>query len=146
MNSKLYTALFLIIIIQFTGNSSENIYTGKWKTIDDITGKIEAEVEVWIENNELKGQVVTVFNDSGIDSAVLCTKCSGELKNKPITGMKIMWGFSKKDNKWIDGKILDPANGKIYNCTLELQTKDKLKVFGYIDIIVKIGRSQVWHR
>ncbi len=47
--------------------------------------------------------------------------------------------------EWKDGSILDPKNGKTYHCQLKVTDQGKkLKVFGYIRIIFKIGRTQVW--
>mgnify|MGYP006192089521 CR=1 FL=1 len=39
----------------------------------------------------------------------------------------------------------DPKNGKLYKCALSLESKDKLKVRGYIGFSL-LGRTQYWHR
>ena len=61
-----------------------------------------------------------------------------------------LWGFvPDQDNhrKWVDGKIVDPDNGEQYNCQMELVDGGrKLEVFGYIDLLIKIGRTEVWQR
>ena len=54
-------------------------------------------------------------------------------------------GLSKEDSEYTNGKILDPKNGKIYKCYITLETKDKLKVRGYIGISL-FGRTQYWYR
>ncbi|MEM7660525.1 MAG: DUF2147 domain-containing protein, partial [Bacteroidota bacterium] len=44
-----------------------------------------------------------------------------------------------------DGKILDPENGTVYGCNVELEETDKLKVRGYVGFSL-LGRTQYWLR
>ena len=61
--------------------------------------------------------------------------------------MEFMWGFEGSGSNWQKGKILDPENGNIYNCKLEVvENGKKMKVFGFIKLLVKIGRTQIWLR
>ena len=61
--------------------------------------------------------------------------------------MEFLWGLEGAGAVWKNGQALDPENGKVYNCQLEvIENGKKLKVFGYIRIIFKIGRSQIWLR
>jgi uncharacterized protein (DUF2147 family) len=71
--------------------------------------------------------------------------CEGEDKNKSIQGLLIIKGLTKEDDEYSNGKILDPKNGKLYKCSISLESKDKLKVRGYIGISL-IGRTQYWYR
>ena len=75
----------------------------------------------------------------------VCKQCSGEDKNKPILGLTIIKGLSKDGSEYNSGEILDPKNGKLYKCALTLESKDKLKVRGYIGFSL-LGRTQYWHR
>ena len=60
--------------------------------------------------------------------------------------MTIAEGLTKDGDQYTDGKILDPENGKIYNCKMQLnEAGDELEVRGYIGISL-IGRSQIWKR
>ncbi|MEN9656287.1 MAG: hypothetical protein RL311_1258, partial [Bacteroidota bacterium] len=69
----------------------------------------------------------------------------GDDKNKPILGLNIIKGLSKDGAEYNSGEILDPKNGKLYKCALSLESKDKLKVRGYIGFSL-IGRTQYWYR
>ena len=61
--------------------------------------------------------------------------------------MVFMWGFYKKGDKWVEGEIVDPENGKQYHCQVYTADDGKeLKVYGYIKLLVKIGRTQTWIR
>lgn len=67
------------------------------------------------------------------------------LRDRKLMGLQILTGFSyKNDNRWDDGKIYDPKNGKTYSCKMTLE-EPKLKVRGYIGFSL-IGRTSVWSR
>ena len=74
-----------------------------------------------------------------------CENCPGELKDKPITGMIVLKDLTKTPNGASNGKAIDPSNGKTYNCFIELENPDKLKLRGYIGVPT-IGRTQYWYR
>jgi uncharacterized protein (DUF2147 family) len=57
-------------------------------------------------------------------------------KNKPVMGLVIIKGLKKDGKEYNDGKILDPTTGKLYKCFLALEGHDKLKVRGYIGVII----------
>jgi uncharacterized protein (DUF2147 family) len=116
---------------------------GKWKTIDDETGEAKSIVELFLKSGKMYAKVVEVLDVANKNS--LCQKCSGEDKNKPILGLTIIKGLSKEGAEYTSGEILDPKNGKLYKCAISLESKDKLKVRGYIGFSL-LGRTQYWHR
>ena len=60
--------------------------------------------------------------------------------------MRVLTGMKFDNTQWDDGKILDPANGKFYDCILKLsENPNQLNVRGYIGIPL-LGRSQAWLR
>lgn len=140
-------AVICIICVSPQVQAEELSAEGYWKTFDDDTKELESIVKLWIENDELKGKVAKLFPKPDEDPDPKCDKCKGKWKDKPILGMEFLWGFLKAENEWRDGKILDPENGKTYHCRIRVAEGGKeLKVFGYIKIIFKIGRTQTWLR
>jgi uncharacterized protein (DUF2147 family) len=120
---------------------------GYWKTIDDKTKEVKSIVKIWQEDGALKGRIEKLFPKPGEDPDPICDKCKGDKKDKKILGMVFMWKFEKDGDEWVNGKILDPENGKVYHCSLELEDNGtKLNVFGYIKVLFKIGRTQTWLR
>lgn len=118
---------------------------GRWKTIDDKTGKVKSIVEIYTTTNgSLAGKVVEVLHSERGPNPT-CDKCSGDRKDKPVKGMVILWGLKADGaNEWSGGTILDPANGKTYKSKMELQPGGlKLDVSGCIAFIC---RAQTWHR
>ena len=124
---------------------------GKWKTIDDTTHEVKSVVEITDNGGVLEGKVLQVLKPTpgaarDAQGHLICAKCDGERKNKPIEGMTIMWGLKKDDDQWSGGQILDPSKGKIYKVNLKLvDGGKKLDVHGYIGFSL-LGRSQEWVR
>lgn len=119
---------------------------GQWKTIDDETGKPKSIVEISQDGEIFKGHIKELINPA--EPNPVCSKCTGDKKDKPTTGLEIIWDIkeTKKGQEWGDGKILDPKNGKTYNCRLRLQDKgEKLEVRGFVGLSL-FGRSQIWLR
>ena len=57
-----------------------------------------------------------------------------------------MWGLKEKGSEFGGGEILDPKNGTVYRCKMELK-KDgaELKVRGFVGVSL-FGRTQTWYR
>lgn len=119
---------------------------GVWRTIDDKTGKEKSLVRIVEVNGELRGTVEKLFRGPDEDQNPVCDKCSGERKGKPVLGMTILWGLKRDDDHYAGGEILDPANGKTYDCKMSVADGGKkLKVRGFIGVSL-LGRTQVWVR
>jgi uncharacterized protein (DUF2147 family) len=114
---------------------------GKWTTVDDKSGKVESEIQLYEESGKLFGKIVSLTepnDDKGKPKT--CTKCTGADKDKPIVGLVIVKDLSASGDRYKGGTILDPADGKIYKA--ELWTEDgKLKVRGYLGVFYK---TQTW--
>ena len=119
---------------------------GMWQTLDDKTGEARSLIKVWTEKSELSGRIEKLFQKPDENPNPLCDKCTGENKDKPIIGMKVMWGLTQDGEEWNGGQILDPDDGKIYKCKVELvDGGKKLEVRGFIGFAL-IGRTQTWVR
>jgi uncharacterized protein (DUF2147 family) len=68
-----------------------------------------------------------------------------KLRSRPRLGLPVLYGFVKDgDNKYTDGKIYDPNNGKTYSCNMTFKG-DKLDIRGYVGISL-FGRTTTWTR
>lgn len=136
-----------LINTAFAANPSA---VGYWKTIDDVTGKPKAIIQITqAQDHTLHGQILKIFPRPGYDQNERCTECKGAKHNQRMVGMLILENLkpSKEDaGHWSGGEILDPNNGKNYHCTLQLANNNqKLNVRGYIGIPL-LGRTQTWNR
>ena len=127
-------------------SSSEASPVGRWKTVDDATGKIKSLVVIWEEEGKVHGKIERILDPSSTDPVPRCSHCQGDLKNRPLIGLRILWDLKKDGAAWTDGKVLDPESGKIYRCSLTLEDGGKkLKIRGFIGFSI-LGRTQVWLR
>lgn len=115
---------------------------GKWKTIDDETGKEKSIVEIFKKSDgKYYGKIVQLLQKPENNN---CVKCTDDRKNKPLIGLEIIRGLKKDGDEFTGGSITDPKKGKSYKCTIK-RDGDKLDVRGYIGLSF-IGRSQTWHK
>ena len=116
---------------------------GTWVNIDDETGVKKSEIVLYVEDGKLYGRIERLLLPE--DHGKLCEKCAGKDKNQPIEGLVIVQGLTQDGDSWTDGDIIDPANGKSYDCTIKLDDPNTLNVRGFIGFSF-LGRTQVWKR
>jgi len=134
--------LFASLMLFFTALSYAQI-EGKWKTIDDETGKPKSIVEIFKKSDgKYYGRIVQLLAKPEHET---CVKCSDDRKNKPLVGLEIIRGLKKDGEEFTGGNITDPKNGKTYKCTITKDGTEKLNVRGYIGFSL-IGRSQTWYK
>ncbi len=119
---------------------------GKWKTVDDATGKVNSRVVLWVENGKLYGRIEELINPDPHDPDPRCSRCAGAFKDRRVIGLQILWGLRKTGDEWSGGQILDPNNGKVYKCSITvIDGGKKLKVRGFIGFSW-LGRTEYWIR
>lgn len=143
MKTKFFALFSFFLFGIFTISYAQDI-AGRWKTVDDETGKVKSIVKIYkVRNGKYFGKVEKLFIDPKYDQNPKCVECSGQKKDKPIIGMIIITNIKKtEDNMWENGEILDPENGKTYDCKIWLED-GKLIVRGFLGISL-LGRSQTW--
>ena len=136
--NKYLSILFIAMTVSGYGQS----IVGKWKTIDDESGKPRSIVEIYEEGGKYFGKIVKLFREPGEDPDPICEECGDDRKDQKIIGMEIITDlkFNKGDQIYQKGEILDPENGNIYDCKLWIE-EGKLKVRGYL---LFFYRTQTW--
>jgi uncharacterized protein (DUF2147 family) len=141
-----YFFVFIILLTTALSQSlsAQDSILGRWKTIDDETNRAKSIVTIYEENGKIFGRIDTLFRLPDEDPNPTCSKCADDdpRKDKPVKGMIIIKDMKKDGNEWVDGTILDPKNGKVYDCKLWLED-GKLKVRGYLFFLY---RTQTWFR
>ena len=133
------TLITSLAIVLGTALSAQDI-TGRWTTIDDNTGKPRSVVEITVKDGTATGRIVEIIDPAKRDRT--CDACTDDRKGRKVLGMDIIRGMVKDGNEWEDGTILDPENGKVYDCKMWLE-KGKLQVRGYVAFFF---RTQTWVR
>lgn len=119
---------------------------GRWRSVDDATGKPKAVIEVSEAGNGTLSAKIVQLIDTSDGPNPLCDDCSGARHNKPILGMTIAWGLKPEGKVWAGGRILDPENGKEYAVKMTpIAGGRKLEVRGFLGFSL-LGRTQVWLR
>lgn len=138
MRYILLTVYFLIVFISFSQTSP----IGNWKTIDDETGEEKSIVEIYARDGKYFGKIVKLFRKPHEEQDPVCDECDDDdsrYKMK-IIGMEIITDMVKDGDDFEDGEILDPNNGKIYDCKF-WREGDKLFLRGYWGFLY---RTQEW--
>lgn len=144
---RMLIAVFTLLFATLAAAADHDTPVGLWKTIDDKTKLARSHVRIVEVNGVLEGRIEKLLNRQPDDDPDnLCRACTGDRKDKPILGMKILWGLKHDGEIWEDGEILDPKNGKTYRCKMKIVDGGaKLDVRGFIGISL-IGRTQTWVR
>ncbi|MCG2792997.1 MAG: DUF2147 domain-containing protein [Weeksellaceae bacterium] len=129
-------ALSLISVLSFAQ------IEGKWKTVDDETGKAKSIVEIWKKSDGKYYGKINQLLDKPENAN--CVACKDDRKNKPLIGLEIIRGLKKEGDEFTGGTITDPKKGKTYKCTIT-RSGDKLNVRGYLGISL-LGRDQTWSK
>lgn len=144
MKKNIFFAAFVSVV--FSGNVLANDLTGTWKTIDDKTGSAKAILEMRQESNgTYTAKIIKVTPRPGYTPKETCVNCPAPYTDKPILGLDILTGLKPSgDNQFINAKVLDPLNGKIYSGKAKLSSNGKrLTLRGYVGVSA-LGRSQTW--
>ena len=78
---------------------------GKWKTLDDKTGKAMTITEVYMtKNGTMAAKIV-----ENLGGPATCASCSGEYKGKPTVGIVTLWNLKESNGVWGGGNGYKPS-------------------------------------
>ena len=137
MKKIIFTLVFTIGALTI---NAQTIF-GKWHSTNDETGKVDSVIEMYEKDGKAYAKIIEIKNEDRKNA--VCDLCEGSNKNKPILGLEILTGLEKDDNEWSGGEILDPRNGKVYKCYIELVNPTKLKLRGYVGFSL-LGKTKYW--
>jgi uncharacterized protein (DUF2147 family) len=155
MRAKAVLCLSVSLLLWFTAGSlnraaaqavSATSPVGRWRTVDDVSGKVKSVVTIELQNGKLVGSVAKLLDPDPNNPAQPCVTCTGKLKGKSLVGVRILWDMKQVDDSWSGGFIMDPKTDSVYRCTMTVEDGGKkLKVRGFIGISL-LGRTQFWYR
>jgi uncharacterized protein (DUF2147 family) len=132
--------------------------TGYWISVDDKTGRLTAGWEIYVENGDLRGRILSITGYPGDVKAMLCKDTypgfpvAGKVNEMPVVGTPWIFGLKMTGTgQWARGSIIDPESGNLYKCKITFHpagsgkfTADTLEMRGEIGL--GIGRSQFWRK
>lgn len=108
MRNKLIAGLLALPLMALSMSAlAADGAVGRWKTIDDETGKAMTIVEVYAAKNDTYAAKIV----ENIAAPANCDKCSGKDKGKSIIGMPVLWGMKKASDGFTGGNGFKPSSG-----------------------------------
>lgn len=134
-------AVSLLLPVNATAKTEGDEILGQW-----LTGKKDSKVEIFKTGDTYSGKISWLKEPNRDGKPKVDDKNPDKSKaNRPIMGLVMLRDFKYKNDRWEDGKIYDPREGKEYSCHMTLKDKNTLEVRGYIGISL-LGRSDIWTR
>ncbi|MFM7327592.1 MAG: DUF2147 domain-containing protein, partial [Bacteroidota bacterium] len=98
--------LIISLFIIFSSTASAQL-AGKWKTIDDSSGKPRSIVEITEKGGVFQGRIIHLYPQPGKEADPICTKCDDEdaRHGQKIKGMEIIRSMKKDGNEFSGGNI-----------------------------------------
>lgn len=141
---KTYLILFFCFVI---GSYSEKVegagIEGYWMTMNEKTHLPQSIIGIYPYEGKYYGRLLVTYDDDGkLDGTLKNPKdrAPGIIGHPYYVGLDILYGLKPEGEKYVDGKIVDPEKGDIYDAEMWL-SKDKLIVRGEI---LFFGENQVW--
>jgi uncharacterized protein (DUF2147 family) len=130
---------------------------GFWLSVDHKTGKIESGWEIFQQDDNLLGRIL-----SGLGTKVTClaARCRESYPNFPVDGkvnqlpvLGTPWIFGlimESPGRWTNGSVINPADGSIYKCSMIFHPADGKK-FMHETLEIRgqflfFSGSQYWRR
>lgn len=66
-----------------------------------------------------------------------------ELRTRELKGMRLLWGFERRDERWRKGNVYDPETGRTYNAGMRMAQDGTMRMKG---CVLFICDSQTWTR
>jgi uncharacterized protein (DUF2147 family) len=133
----------IVYFFAFTTLLAAQDIVGFWKSVDEKTGKPQSIVAIYKYQGKYYGRLIATLDDNGkIDETLASPKTRAPaVKGNPYyVGLDFIWDLEPKGDKFADGHILDPEEGKIYDAEMWKKGED-LIVRGEIWFF---GRNQTW--
>ena len=136
----IWTVVMVALVLAPVGMSGDELpagIVGVWDTGDG------AHVEIYQRDGKYHGKFVRFYDEPPADG-VDAKNPNPALRGRPLIGTDFIRNFDFVDNKWKNGRIYNPENGKQYRADLEL-TDGVLHVRGWV-LFRLLGRTVTWIR
>ena len=135
MRNMLLTAVLASLSFAATAQHTASP-VGKWKTLDDESGKPMTITEIYeTKNGTLAAKIV-----ENLGLPANCDGCSGQYKGKPFVGIVTLWNLkAQKDGTWGGGNGYKPSEDRHFKVkSVELiDNGERVRVTGCVLFICK---------
>ena len=139
---RLALLMVWVVFVNIIAKAQSDKIEGIWYN-DSKSAKIQITKDI---NSKFNGKIVWLKEPLKDGKPKVDDQNSNQkLHTRPILGLPILANFAKDgDNKYTNGSIYDPKNGKTYSCNINYKG-NKLDIRGYIGISL-FGRTTTWER
>lgn len=127
-----------LLALAAAASANPDAVVGRWKTETK-----NAIVEIERCGKSLCGKLVTSDGIAANPGLKDSENKDPKLRNRPLKGLPLLWGFTYKDGAWVDGNIYKVDEGKTYASSITPVDANTLTLKGCVWIICK---SQTWRR
>ena len=113
-----YFAFFLTWLFSVTLSAQSASPLGRWKTIDDDTGKTRSIINIYERDGRLFGDVAEIIDG---DRNARCATCEGREHNRPVLGLTIIKNLKQDGDEWNGGTVFDPEKGARYRLSIWIE-------------------------
>jgi uncharacterized protein (DUF2147 family) len=147
------TLALLVISMVFAGKASAQSkadkIVGYYLTYDDETKAEKSQVQIFKSTNgKYYGKIVWLKEPLKDGKPKVDDKNPDvKLQKRAIIGLEMLKGFkfNESDNEWNEGTIYNPSSGKTYNCYINFESANSLKIRGYIGASwMGLGKTAIW--
>lgn len=144
----LITGLLSLLLSTSLWAAAHHPADGLWESRYDASNTPSSHIRITTQpNGELIGVIETAYPRPGENPSPNCTKCTGDNKDKPIIGIKVLWGMMPSgENQWDSGHVLNVETGEKYSGTMTLvDNGNTLELRGYV-LTPMFGETKTWRR
>ncbi len=148
MKQLIFAFLSIFFSSMLLAASPAHKIDGLWEVRYDASHTPSAHIRITTQaNGEVVGVIEAAYPRPGEQHSPNCTQCEGENKDKPIIGLKVLWGMEPTgNNQWGNGQLLDAETGKVYSGKMTLaDNNNELDLRGYV-LMSMFGDTSTWRR
>jgi len=127
-----------LLALAVAASANPDAVVGRWKT--ETKNGI---VEITRCGQSLCGNLLTSDGIAANPALKDTENKDPKLRNRPLKGAQILWGFTYRDGAWTGGNIYKADEGKTYAATITPVDANTLTLKGCVWIICK---NQTWRR
>lgn len=122
---------------------------GDWLAPAEDADDVDAIITLTRQAGQWSGHIKTILvtrADQKWRDGSLCVNCAGPKKGQAWKGLEVIWGLREVEGVLASGSILDPSDGRVYDCEIRLSADAKtLRVVAYQGLKL-LGHEMSWRR
>jgi uncharacterized protein (DUF2147 family) len=158
MTVKKLIAILICLTVASVCFAQSDPAEGYWLSVDEKTNRVTAGWQIYQENGVLFGKILSLADQPRGTIADQCKESyknfpvAGKVNTMPVAGTTWIYGLTRRNSgDWSSGTIINPEDGKMYNCRVIFHAADGKKYL--VDTLetrgeigLGIGRSQFWRK